>query len=197
VTRSGRRTVNRLACATVVIVLVAGVGIFTGYWRNEQARRTVPGNAPVVTVLENQEQPAAPQSRPRLRAGQVIGRLEIARLHVSVPIIEGADDAELKRGAGHVPSTPIPGAAGNVAIAAHRDKYFRALRNIRAHDEITLETPNGVYHYSVRSTQIVAPTDVAVLRQTTDPELTLLTCYPFYYVGHAPKRFVVHAERTS
>jgi len=157
---------NRLACATAVIAMVAGAGIFTGYWRNEQARRATPRNAPLVTVLENQAQPAVSQPPQQLRAGQVIGRLEIARLHVSVPIIEGADDAELKRGAGHVPSTAIPGAAGNVAIAAHRDKYFRALRDIRAHDEITLETPNGVYHYFVRSTQIVTPTDVEVLRQT-------------------------------
>jgi len=124
----------------------------------------------------------------------VIGHLEIARLHISVPVIQGAGDAELKRGAGHVPSTAMPGATGNVAIAAHRDKWFRALRNIRANDEITLLTPHGDYHYFVRSTQIVSPTDVAVLRQTRDPQLTLLTCYPFYYVGHAPKRFVVHAE---
>lgn len=196
-TRTARRTARRLAFTGAVVTLAAGVGVFTYWWRNQQVTRPIAKNAqPVVTVVENDARAVAPE-RPEWRTGQVIGRLEIARLHVSVPIIEGADDAVLKRGAGHVPGTAAPGAIGNVAIAAHRDKWFRPLRNIRANDEITLETPGGVYHYLVRSTQIVTPKDVEVLRQTHDPELTLLTCYPFYYVGHAPKRFVVHAERAS
>ncbi len=189
---------------TALGVLVGGIAIFTHYRRirQETVQHTrqlppVPEQTakPLITVEKNE---TAQQRRgPRWHTGQVIGRIEIARLQVSAPIIEGTDEAQLKRGAGHVPSTAAPGADGNVAIAAHRDKFFRALRNIRARDEITLDTPNGVYRYVVRSTEIVTPTDVRVLRQTPDPQLTLVTCYPFYYQGHAPRRFIVHAERSS
>ena len=127
----------------------------------------------------------------------VIGRLEIPRLNVSTVVIEGDDNHSLRLGAGHVPGTALPGADGNVGIAAHRDTFFRPLRNIAADDRITLKTAHGEYHYIVDSTQIVRPDDVAVLRATSRPELTLVTCYPFYYVGSAPLRFVVHARQTG
>ncbi|HZU25717.1 MAG TPA: class D sortase [Bryobacteraceae bacterium] len=203
-----RRTNWLLIAGAALVTVVVALTVFTMRWRSrpqpapapppeQTAKNVKPAPQPQspVTVLNNEERPQA--QAPRVRPGQELGRIVIPRLHVATPIFEGADEAELKRGAGHVPSTALPGADGNVAIAAHRDKFFRALRNIRAKDEITLDTPHGVYHYVVRRTEIVTPKDVRVLRPTPDPELTLVTCYPFYYVGHAPKRFIVHAERAS
>lgn len=128
---------------------------------------------------------------------EVVGRLEIPRLHLSTVVLEGDDDHALRYGAGHVPYTALPDQAGNVGIAAHRDTIFRPLRHIAADDRITLTTPDGVFNYVVQSTELVSPKDVHVLDPSRDPELTLITCYPFYYIGPAPKRFIVHARRVS
>ncbi len=125
----------------------------------------------------------------------LIGRMEIERLGLSVMVTEGADEKTLRRGAGHIPGTALPGQDGNVGISAHRDTFFRPLRNIRVDDVITLTTLGGEYQYRVVSTKIVSPTDVAVLGPTRSEVLTLVTCYPFYYVGSAPNRFIVRAER--
>lgn len=123
----------------------------------------------------------------------VIGRLEIPNLQLSVIVREGADAATLRRAVGHIPGTPLPGRTGNVGLAGHRDTFFRALRNIRRNDPIELQTENGTYRYVVESTRIVVPRDVGVLASSGAASLTLVTCYPFYYVGSAPKRFIVHA----
>jgi len=125
----------------------------------------------------------------------VLGEIEIARIGVSAMIMEGTDSRTLRRAVGHVQGTPLPGELGNVAIAGHRDTFFRALRNVRQGDEITLKTLDGSYLYRVESTQVVKPDDTQVLDSSTDQILTLVTCYPFYYVGPAPKRFIVRAER--
>lgn len=130
------------------------------------------------------------------RPHEVIGRLAIPRLHVSAVVLEGDDDAALRFGAGHVPWTPLPAHPGNVGIAAHRDTAFRRLRNIAIRDMIQLTTPEGSYHYRVTSTEIVRPQDTGVLDSSTAQELTLVTCYPFSYIGPAPLRFIVHARRT-
>jgi sortase A len=126
--------------------------------------------------------------------GDVIGRLEISRIHVSVIVLEGSNSRVLHIGAGHVHGTAFPGMMGNIAIAAHRDTFFRPVREIQPNDLITLTTPEGVFQYRVEGTEIVDPDDVQVLHHTRDAELTLVTCYPFYYVGAAPKRFIVHAK---
>jgi len=131
----------------------------------------------------------------RPRPGDVIGRIEIPRIHVSVIVLEGSDTRILRVAAGHVPGTTLPGTIGNVAIAAHRDSFFRPVREIRSNDMITLTTSHGVFRYRVDGTEIVDPNDVQVLHRTEDAELTLVTCYPFYYVGSAPKRFIVHARQ--
>jgi len=128
------------------------------------------------------------------KPGEVIGRIEIPRIHLSALILEGADSNTLRLGAGHVQGTALPGTRGNVAIAAHRDTFFRPLREVRPNDTILLTTVAGVYRYRVEATEIVDPTDVHVLRRTRDSQLTLVTCYPFYYVGSAPKRFIVHTR---
>lgn len=127
--------------------------------------------------------------------GEPVGRLRIPRLALSVMVAEGADPAVLRRGAGHLPSTALPGQGGNVGIAAHRDRHFRALKDVTSGDEIVLETVVGTFRYQVEWTRIVPPERVDVLHPTDAPALTLVTCYPFYYVGNAPDRFVVRARR--
>jgi sortase A len=110
-------------------------------------------------------------------------------------IMEGTDGRTLRHAVGHIPGTALPGQQGNVALAGHRDTFFRGLRNINKDDEITLTTLHGSYRYRVDSTQVVEPRDTEVLDATTDNILTLVTCYPFYFVGPAPKRFIVRAHR--
>ena len=129
------------------------------------------------------------------RPEEPIGRIEIPRLSVSMMVLEGTGTKTLRVAAGHIPGTALPGAAGNVGIAAHRDTFFRPLRHVRPKDTIVLTTSYGTFRYIVDAVEIVGPTDVRVLRRTSNPELTLVTCYPFFYVGSAPKRFVVHARQ--
>ena len=122
-----------------------------------------------------------------------LGRLEIPRLDVSVMVREGADDAALESGVGHIPGTALPGAPGNAALAGHRDTFFRALRGVRPGDEIQWTSLQESDKYIVESTRIVDPSQTEVLDPTPEPRLTLVTCYPFGYIGAAPKRFIVRA----
>jgi len=137
---------------------------------------------------------AMAKPRPPANIG-VVGLLEVPRLGISVMVIEGDGTTALRRGAGHIPGTALPGQNGNIGISAHRDTFFRPLRNIRHGDVVTVNTLVGEYRYRVVSTQIVDPSDVAVLNPTRTEILTLVTCYPFYYIGAAPDRFIVRAER--
>jgi sortase A len=124
-----------------------------------------------------------------------LGKIEITRLGVSAMIMEGVDERTLRHAVGHIPGTPLPGLQGNVAIAGHRDTFFRPLRNVRHGDEITLMTLDGSYRYLVDTTQIVRPDDMQVLNDSDDSILTLVTCYPFYFIGPSPKRFIVRAHK--
>jgi len=128
------------------------------------------------------------------RLGEPIGRMEIPRLHLSVGILEGTAPKTLRVAAGHINGTALPGTAGNICIAAHRDTLFRPLREVQPQDAIIITTTYGTFRYIVDMVEIVSPSDVRVLRPTTDQELTLITCYPFTYVGPAPKRLAVHAR---
>jgi len=138
---------------------------------------------------------AVPPSPPAPIAGQLVGRIEIPRLGLSVIVAEGTGDATLRRAAGHIEGTALPGKSGNVGIAGHRDTLFRPLRNIRQDDVITLTTLQGLYRYRVVSTKVVSPYDVAVLNPDGREILTLVTCYPFFFIGPAPDRFIVRAKR--
>jgi sortase A len=135
--------------------------------------------------------------RPTAGAGSAIGRIEIPRIGISVIVLEGDDQRTLRRGAGHIPGTALPGEEGNVAIAAHRDTFFRPLRNIRKNDVIMLSSVESTSLYRVESTEVVEPSHTEVLDNTAKPTLTLITCYPFFYVGAAPNRFIVRARRIS
>jgi sortase A len=125
--------------------------------------------------------------------GDVVGRLEIPRLSVSTVVFEGADQDVLERGAGHLPGSALPGNRGNTVLAAHRDTFFRPLRGIRIGDVVKIHTPPQDSVYIVESARVVEPDEVDVLKPTPEPALTLITCYPFRYIGPAPERFVVRA----
>ncbi len=179
-----------LACLTWCAFVIGE----SAWWQREQRRALdralrTPVPAPV------RSEPAA--EWPRIRPGDPIGELEVPRLRLSAVIIEGDDDASLKLGIGHLPDTPLPWESGNIALAAHRDTYFRPLKDIKAGDIVRLSTKRGTLAYRVRETMIVNPEDVWVLGPTDRPTVTLITCYPFSYVGHAPQRFIVRAERVN
>ena len=125
--------------------------------------------------------------------------LRVPKAAIEVPILEGTDDLTLNRGVGHIPGTALPGNSGNIAITGHRDGFFRGLKDITAGDtiEVMRRTKEGQAHtdkYLVRNIKIVLPSDTSVLNQTDDSTLTLITCYPFYYVGSAPQRYIVQAS---
>jgi sortase A len=123
--------------------------------------------------------------------------LEIDKVKIRVPVFEGTDDLTLNRGAGRIAGTAMPGAEGNIGIAGHRDGFFRGLKDIAVGDQIDLVMTTERATYRVDQIEIVDPTDVSVLRPRAAPSLTLVTCYPFYFVGDAPQRFIVHASIVS
>jgi sortase A len=138
-------------------------------------------------------QPAA-QTHASTAERRVLGRLEIPTLGVSTIVREGEDARTLQLAVGHIAGTALPGAAGNMGLAGHRDTFFRRLREIDPGDVIRLVAVDGTYTYVVDSTQIVDPDDLWVLDPTPEPSLTLVTCYPFTYLGSAPERFIVRAR---
>ena len=126
-------------------------------------------------------------------AGETLAVLRIPASNIVVPVFDSTSGLALNRGAGHVSGTALPGEPGNVAIAAHRDGFFRGLNDIQIGDEIELTTLEGQQVYRVAELDIVDPLDVSVLEPTNASIITLITCYPFYYVGAAPDRFIVRA----
>jgi len=129
--------------------------------------------------------------------GSLVGRVEIPRLELSSVVFEGTSDDTLARGVGHLTGSAKPGEKGNLVLAAHRDTYFRDLSGIRIGDDITVRTIGGKYRYQVQSTKIVYPDQTEVLEAGDEPSLTLITCYPFRYIGNAPQRFVVRARKLA
>jgi len=125
----------------------------------------------------------------------LVGRVEIPRLGLSVIAREGVDERTLRGAVGHVPNTALPGEPGNSAFAGHRDTFFRKLKDIKAGDRVIVTTPEGSHEYVVEDTRVVRPSDVTVLAPTRESTLTLVTCYPFDFVGSAPDRFIVRALR--
>lgn len=172
-------------CALVVI----------GAWRYQS--RPIPAATPAPAAGPSRdEERQAPPLPSELPVGEPIGRIAVPRLRLSASMANGDDDGTLRVAVGHLPDTPFPWEQGNSALAGHRDTFFRGLRNIRVNDDISVTTPYGDFTYQVTRTTIVAPDDSSVLAPTSEPTLTLITCYPFSYVGHAPKRFIIQAVRT-
>jgi sortase A len=147
-------------------------------------------------VIDTPETRAATQATTvrSIRRGDTLAKLKIPRLDAELYVIEGDGPRELRRGPGHLLGTALPGENGNCIIAGHRDTHFRVLKDIREGDDIVLQTETGQYLYRVRKTHIVSPENTSALRPTKTAALNLITCYPFYYVGSAPQRFIVEAQ---
>ena len=159
--------------------------------------QTAPLPPPLVvtqTVLPGDSGDANASAPPPPAAGVLLGHLDAPSVKLSTAVLEGSDDATLSRGSGHIEDTPFPGEPGNVGIAGHRDTTFRALRHIKLGDELQFKTADRLYRYRISKTWIVGPDDVYVLDPTPKPALTLVTCYPFEFIGHAPNRFIVRAD---
>ena len=129
--------------------------------------------------------------------GDVIGEIQVPRLGLNAIVVQGDSPANLRRAVGHISKSALPGEWGNVALAGHRDTFFRPLRDIRLGDEIRFKTPERSFEYLVESIEVVAPTDIQVLEASTGHDLTFITCFPFHFIGPAPKRFVVRASEVD
>jgi sortase A len=199
-----RRGRPRPAAAVVAERLLATIGIvclgYYGYVSVEaflyqryenQALNAILASAPPSAGTAAAASPGAGR---RPAPGSTMGRIEIPRLNVSAIVRAGIDARTLGLAVGHVPGTALPGERGNAGLAGHRDTFFRRLDDIRPDDEIRVVTPGGTYVYRVERTDVVQPADIWVLEDTPTPVLTLVTCYPFTFVGSAPERFVVRAR---
>lgn len=143
--------------------------------------------APGLEELTVPDEPAAAM-------GSAIADLAVPRIQLAAAVLQGTDARTLRRGPGHLENTAYPGEVGNIVIAGHRDSFFWPLRHIRVNDDIVLDTPRGRFHYQVTSLRVVDPRNLSVIAPTTDAVLTLVTCYPFWVLGHAPARFIVRAQ---
>lgn len=181
-----------LALATIVDSRVYQARQGRAFSEMERQVTTAPGEATLRTRVSTVPFPLVPGADPL-----VLGRIEIPRIGVSAIVREGDDDATLAVAVGHIPGTARPGERGNMALAGHRDSFFRALRNIEIDDVIRVRVLGIGYTYRVDSTEVVAPDSMEILDPTEDSVLTLVTCYPFTYVGNAPSRFIVRASRRA
>jgi len=205
---SGRRALARRAnrCRSWLErgLLLAGLGCLGLYalaWADARWVQTIEGRRLAAAVEAARDQVAgwvpggggAP--RPAPVAGALLGRIDIAGAGVSSVILEGTDDDVLRHAVGHIPGTALPGDAGNVALAGHRDTFFAGLRDVAPGDLVTLTTPAATDVYRVAEATVVDPEEITLLAPTEEAVLTLITCYPFHWVGPAPRRFVVRAHR--
>jgi LPXTG-site transpeptidase (sortase) family protein len=175
-----------LLAGVTAVSFSAGSFIAMTVWQKWQNRQ-----------FDDQRAVSQPGIQPHIQNGEIVGRLAIPRLKVRAMVREGTGERTLSLALGHIPGTALPGQKGNIGVAGHRDTLFRALRNVAAKDEITFETPHETFVYRVETTQIVKPEEVQVLDPGPTRELTLVTCYPFEYVGSAPDRFIVKAKLIS
>jgi len=186
------RSLLRAAC-----FLFLGVGLFTlgyaGYvFADAHFYQAVESRK--LEFASRRAEPRTTEPRPRIN-GDVIGEIQATRLGLKAIVVQGDSPTILRRAVGHLPGTALPGEAGNVVLAGHRDTFFRPLRGILPGDGITLKTLEGDFQYSVESIAVVPPTDVQILQASGGRTLTLITCFPFYYVGSAPDRFIVRARQ--
>jgi len=201
--------IRRLLAALLITAggLAVGAGIYLALigrisqqqagndWEKMEARKESTRNGDTHEFAESEKAVPDPEPRredPRNHPGGVLGRISFPRLGEQLFVFTGT--TSLHRGPVWLIDSAIPGQIGNTVIAGHRDTHFRFLKDIRIGDRIRVESGGATHWFTVISTRIVSPRDLSPLRQGQSPELTLITCYPFYYVGPAPKRFIVRAE---
>jgi sortase A len=194
VTAAPLKWVERGLLAAGVVLGLWALFLIGEHWY--YSRIPVP-DAPAALELpgEDEEEADAPVATAgRIERGAWVARLTAPSVGLSATVLEGSDDRTLRRAAGHIEYTPLPGEGGNAGIAGHRDTTFYPVRNLEVGDSVTVTTAGAVLEYKVSETMIVEPEDVYVLEPTPAPALTLVTCYPFNFVGSAPKRFIVRAD---
>jgi sortase A len=171
-----------------LLIAVVAIGFYAGV-RVAAARE----QASLSHDLDDLAKPGAMAATSERAPRNSVWRIEVPRLKLSAAAREGVDARTLRGAVGHIPGTALPGESGNAGFAAHRDTFFAPLRSVRRGDEVVVTTPLGVYRYAVTGTRIVEPEDLTVLDPSSEAVLTLVTCYPFNYVGNAPQRFIVRA----
>lgn len=192
--RDGRNRKQRLLAGVQVLLTAVGVtclaacglNLLDAWWLDRRVEIRPPDEA----------RPTAPAAA-AVEPGAVVGRIRIQKLDVDAVVLEGAGASILRHAVGRIASTSQPWEPGTVGLAAHRDSFFRHLRDLAEGDLVGLVTERGTWTYSVTGSEVVDPEDVEVLADTDRPRLVLVTCYPFTYVGSAPRRFVVFADRVS
>jgi sortase A len=186
-----RRIRDLLFLTGVVALTYLGFTLLQSRLYQATAKQTL------ATEIRSTENANPLQPKPVPHRGDVLGRIDIPRLGLSVAVLQGTNSQVLRLGAGHIEGTPLPGEPGNSGIAGHRDTFFRSLKDIHENDEILIQTATGLLRYEVDWVKVVEPDDTSVLHSGGEEStLTLVTCYPFYLVGPAPKRFVVHARKS-
>jgi sortase A len=177
------------------LLFIGGQDLFESRFGQAQAahdfEQPVPDTPETRAATQSDTQPAVVHAVSR---GDTVAKLKIPRLDAELYVVEGDGKRELRRGPGHLEGTALPGENGNCVIAGHRDTHFRVLKDIKEGDDIILQTSAGQFLYRVKRTRIVSPENTSALVPTSTAELNLITCYPFYYIGNAPKRFVVEAQ---
>ncbi len=202
----GTRRILRLF---LLVFGIVGIGIYCEAWlyrtayqmyenwqfdhqKVERVEPRPPKRVALPAVLPDPDRGVVSRS-PVFGTGWIVGRISIPRLKISAMVEEGVDDTTLSRAVGHIPGTALPGETGNIGIAGHRDTFFQNLKDLKPNDQIDFTTHSGSYRYIVKSLTIVDPSDVGVLESKNGKVLTIVTCFPFHYVGNAPRRFIVHA----
>lgn len=190
-----------LAIVGLVLVGYYAVSVYSAHAYNQRQMQRldamIENPEPAIGVATDafRDDATASAATPRVGPDGLIGRIDIPAVRISASVMEGVDSATLRKAVGHLPGSALPGETdGNVVLAAHRDGYFSGLRNVEAGTPVELVTPWGSYEYVVSETAVVDPEDTWVLEPATGRDLTLVTCYPFWWAGPAPRRFIVHAR---
>src|SRR6185312_8598670 len=182
---ANRRTYSWLL-VVIGVALLAYVG--SQYWGMYRSQQNLEAQ------WEHQAATANVPGAPKLTADDLLTRVVIPKINLDAIVVEGASRKELSEGPGHMKQTAAPGEPGNAVITGHRDTFFRHIYELNKGDDIMVRRNGKVFRYEVTGKKIVMPDDVAVLKQTPDAQLTLITCYPTYYIGPAPKRLVVFSK---
>ena len=185
-----RPYLSRKAVSLVLIVIgVALLGyVASQYWGMYQSQQRLEAE------WERQSAAASTPGQAVIPPDQMLTRVVIPKIGLDAIVVEGASRKDLSEGPGHMKETAMPGETGNAVITAHRDTFFRHIYELVKGDHVQVRRGGRAFTYEVTGKKIVMPDDVSVIRQTPDPQLTLITCYPVYYIGPAPKRLVVFSR---